>query len=97
MATELVHVGFGNFLAINRIIAVFSPNSAPTKRLIAEAKNKGQLINLTSGRRTKATLLMDTGHVILTGIGSETIADRVATTGSKLETKERKGKKSEQE
>ncbi|MDY6833967.1 MAG: DUF370 domain-containing protein [Chloroflexota bacterium] len=77
MATELIHVGFGNFLAIDRVVAIVSPNSAPVKRMVTEAKNKGQVVDLTSGRKTKATLLMDTGHIILAGISSETIAGRV--------------------
>jgi regulator of extracellular matrix RemA (YlzA/DUF370 family) len=79
MATELVHVGFGNFLAMDRVIAIVSPNSAPVKRLVMEAKSKGQVVDLTSGRRTKATLLMDTGQIILAGISAETIAGRVTS------------------
>jgi len=78
MATDLVHIGFGNFLAMERVIAIVPPNSAPIKRLTMEAKNKGQVVDLTSGRRTKATLLMDTGQIVLAGISAETIAGRVA-------------------
>ena len=89
MAAELVHIGFGNFLAMDRVIAIVSPNSAPMKRLIIEAKNKGQVVDLTSGRRTKATLLMDTGQIVLSGISAETIAGRVAARSS-LELKDGK-------
>ena len=54
MDTELVHIGFGNVLAINRVVAIVSPNSAPTKRLIQESKSAGRVIDMNSGRRTKA-------------------------------------------
>ena len=77
MTTELVHVGFGNVLAINRVIAVASPNSAPTKRAVQEGKNKGVLIDMTNGRRTKAVLIMDSGHIVLAAIAPETIAGRL--------------------
>ena len=93
MATELIHIGFGNFLAIDRVIAIVSPNSAPVKRMVVEAKNKGQVVDLTSGRRTKATLLMDTGHIVLAGISSETIAGRVENKQSMLEFKDGKDQK----
>lgn len=76
MATELVHIGFGNILAINRVVALTSANSAPTKRLIQEARDKGLLIDMTSGRRTKAVLITDSGHVILAALTAETIAGR---------------------
>jgi regulator of extracellular matrix RemA (YlzA/DUF370 family) len=91
MATDLVHVGFGNFLAMDRVIAIVSPSSAPVKRLVMEAKSKGQVVDLTSGRRTKATLLMDTGQIVLAGISAETIAGRV-TARVALEMKDGKGR-----
>lgn len=78
MNTELIHVGFGNHLAVNRVIAIAAPNSAPTKRLIQKGKEEGRTIDLTSGRRTKAVLVMDSGHVILAAITPETIAGRVS-------------------
>lgn len=77
MTTELVHVGFGNVLAVNRVIAIVAPNSAPTKRLIQEGKSKGITIDMTSGRRTKAVLIMDSGHIVLAAITPETISGRV--------------------
>ena len=70
MFGELVHIGFGNILAMNRVIAIASPNSAPTKRIIQEARNKGQLIDMTSGRRTKAVIFTDSGHIVLAAPGS---------------------------
>ena len=77
MAIELVHVGFGNVLAMNRVIAIASPNSAPTKRTIQEAKSKGLLIDMTNGRRTKAVVVADSGHIILAALTPETIAGRL--------------------
>ena len=86
MTIELVHVGFSNILAMNRVIAIVSPNSAPTKRLIQEVRNKGQLIDMTSGRRTKAVIFTDSGHIVLAALAPETIAGRlqVSRVGSVL-------------
>jgi regulator of extracellular matrix RemA (YlzA/DUF370 family) len=78
MKTELIHVGFGNFLAANKVVAIISPNSAPTKRVVQELKNKGMLIDMTNGRRTKAVVVTDSGHVALAAIAAETISGRLA-------------------
>ncbi len=77
MVAELIHIGFGNILAMNRVISIASPNSAPTKRTIQQAKNKGLLIDMTSGRRTKAVIFTDSGHIILGALAPETIAGRL--------------------
>ena len=77
MVIELVHIGFGNILAMNRVIAIASPNSAPTKRTIQEGRNKGLLIDMTSGRRTKAVIFTDSGHIVLSALAPETIAGRL--------------------
>jgi len=77
MDIELVHIGFGNILAMNRVIAMASPNSAPTKRTIQEGRKKGQLIDMTNGRRTKAVIFIDSGHVILAALAPETITGRL--------------------
>ena len=77
MVIELVHIGFGNILAMSRVIAVASPNSAPTKRTIQEGRNKGQLIDMTSGRRTKAVIFTDSGHIVLAALAPETISGRL--------------------
>ena len=77
---ELVHIGFGNILAMNRVIAIASPNSAPTKRIIIEIRNKGLLIDMTNGRRTKAVIFTDSGHIILAALSPETIASRLQAT-----------------
>ena len=74
---ELVHIGFSNIIAMNRVIAIASPNSAPTKRVIQEGKSKGLLIDMTNGRRTKAVIFTDSGHIILAALAPETIAGRL--------------------
>ena len=76
MEIELVHIGFGNILAMNRVIAMASPNSAPTKRTIQEGRSKGRLIDMTNGRRTKVVIFIDSGHIILAALAPETIAGR---------------------
>ncbi len=78
-STELVHVGFGNILAISRVVAIVGPGAAPTKRLIQEGKERGQVIDITNGRRTKAVVVMDSGHVVLAAIAPETISGRLVT------------------
>jgi regulator of extracellular matrix RemA (YlzA/DUF370 family) len=77
MVIELIHIGFGNILAMNRVIAIASPNAAPIKRTIQEGRNKGLLIDMTSGRRTKAVIITDSGHTILAALAPETIAGRL--------------------
>lgn len=77
MSIELVHIGFNNVIVINRVIAIASPNSAPTKRTIHEARNKGLLVDMTNGRRTKAVIISDSGHIILAALTPETIAGRL--------------------
>jgi len=79
MVMKQIHVGFVNILAINRVIAIISPNSAPIKRTIQEGKNKGLLIDMTNGRRTKAVIIADSGHIILAALAPETIAGRLQT------------------
>lgn len=80
MVTELIHVGFGNVLAMNRVIAIASPNSAPTKRIIQEARNNGKLIDMTNGRRTKAVIFTDSDHIVLAALAPETITGRLQVT-----------------
>ena len=80
MNIELVHIGFNNILVMNRIVAIASPNSAPTKRMVQEGRSKGTLIDMTNGRRTKAVLVADSGHIILAALAPDTIAGRLQTT-----------------
>jgi regulator of extracellular matrix RemA (YlzA/DUF370 family) len=76
--TELVHVGFGNFLAVNKVLAIVTPGSAPIQRMIREGKKKGIIIDITSGRRTKAAVFTETGNIMLVAITPEALAGRVA-------------------
>ena len=80
MDVELVHIGFGNIVSMNRVIAMASPNSAPTKRTIQEGRSKGMLIDMTNGRRTKVVIFVDSGHIILAALAPETISGRLQTT-----------------
>lgn len=74
---KLVNIGFGNMIASERIIAVVSPDSAPIKRVIQEARDRGMLIDASYGRRTRAVVIMDTDHVILSAITPETVSGRL--------------------
>ena len=76
MTTELVHVGFGQVLAADRIVAIVTPGSSPTRRLIQQGREKGFTIDMTNGRRTKSVIFMDSGHVILSSVTPETLANR---------------------
>ena len=77
MAMKLLNVGFGNMVSAGRIVAVIAPDSAPVKRMVQEARDDGHLIDATAGRRTRAVLMMDTGHVVLSAVQPETIAGRL--------------------
>lgn len=76
MNTRLINIGFGNIVSAGRVVAIVSPESAPIKRVIAEAREREQLVDATYGRRTRAVLIMDSGHVILSAIQPETVAHR---------------------
>ena len=72
-----MNIGFGNIVAANRIIAIVSPESAPIKRIVQEAREKGVLIDATYGRRTRAVIVTDSGHVVLSAVQPETVANRL--------------------
>lgn len=76
MDIRLINIGFGNIVAANRVIAIVSPESAPIKRIITEARERGELVDATYGRRTRAVIVMDSGHVVLSSIQPETVANR---------------------
>ncbi len=76
---KLVNIGFGNMVNANKLLAIVSPESAPIKRIIQESKEKGTLIDATHGRRTRAVLITDNDHVILTYLQSETVANRLTS------------------
>ena len=79
MFTELVHVGFGNVIAVNKVIALLSINQQPVRRLIREAREKERLIYATHGRKAKTVILFETGHMMLAAVTAETIAHRLTT------------------
>ena len=74
---RLINIGFGNMVSASRLVAIVSPESAPIKRIIQDARDKGVLIDATYGRRTRAVIVMDSDHVILSAIQPETVANRV--------------------
>ena len=73
---KLINIGFGSMIAAARLLAVVSPDSAPVKRVIQEARDRGMLIDASYGHKTKAVILMDTDHVVLSAVEPETIAQR---------------------
>jgi len=77
MDIKLINIGFGNFVTANRIVAIVSPESAPIKRIVQEARERGMLIDATYGRRTRAVIVCDSDHVILSAVQPETVAHRV--------------------
>ena len=83
---KLVNVGFGNMVSAQRLVAVIGPESAPVKRMIQEARGGGILIDATYGRKTRAVLVMASGHIVLTALQPETVAAR--TGGKETETDE---------
>ena len=74
---QLINIGFGNIISANRVITIVSPESAPIKRLVQEAKDNKMAVDATCGRRTRAVIIMDSGHVILSAIQPETVASRL--------------------
>ncbi len=74
---KLINIGFGNMVSANRLVAIVSPESAPIKRIIQDARDKGVLIDATYGRRTRAVIITDSDHVILSAVQPETVANRV--------------------
>ena len=77
MDIKLINIGFGNIVSASRVVAIVSPESAPIKRIIQEARDRGRRIDATYGRRTRAVVVMDSDHVILSAVQPETVAHRV--------------------
>ena len=82
---DLVNIGYGNMISAQRLIAVVSPDSAPVKRLVSEARERSMLIDATFGRKTAAVLIMDSDHVVLSGISMEKLASRFGVDPTVLE------------
>ena len=85
---KLINIGFGNMVSASRMIAIISPESAPIKRIIQDAKERGTLIDATHGRRTRAVVIMDSDHIILTYLQSETVANRMIADENVLDDEE---------
>ena len=77
---KFINIGFGNLVAVTRIVAIANPDSAPIKRLIQDAKDSGRVIDVSCGRRTRAVIITDSDHVILSSVQSETISNRLDDT-----------------
>ena len=75
---KLINIGFGNMVSANKLIAIVSPESAPIKRIVQEARDRGSLIDATYGRRTRVVIIMDSDHVVLSAVQPETVAGRLA-------------------
>lgn len=74
---KLINIGFGNMVSAGRVIAIVSPESAPIKRIIQDARDKGTLVDATYGRRTRAVIITDSDHIILCAVQPETVAGRL--------------------
>jgi len=74
---KLINIGYGNMVAAGRVVAIVSPESAPIKRMIQDARDGGSLIDATYGRRTRAVIIADSGHIILSAIQPETVSNRI--------------------
>ena len=74
---KLINIGFGNIVSSDRIIAIVSPESAPIKRIVQDARDSGNAVDATCGRKTRAVLIMDSGHIILSAVQPETVAGRL--------------------
>jgi regulator of extracellular matrix RemA (YlzA/DUF370 family) len=74
---KLINIGFGNIVSANRLVAIVSPESAPIKRIIQEARDRGMLVDATYGRRTRAVIITDSDHIILSAVQPETVAHRL--------------------
>ena len=85
---KLINIGFGNMVSANRLIAIVSPESAPIKRMVQEARERGVLIDATYGRRTRAVIVMDSDHVILSAVQPEKVANRLSSKEELLEEEE---------
>lgn len=88
MDIKLINIGFGNIVSANRIIAIVSPESAPIKRIITEARDRGMLIDATYGRRTRAVIITDSDHVILSAVQPETVAHRLVSKEAPAQTED---------
>ena len=85
---QLVNIGFGSLISVERLIAVVAPDSAPVKRLVQEARDRGMLIDATFGRKTASVLIMDSDHVVLSALSTEKLAPRLGMTPEEIREEE---------
>ena len=85
---KFINIGFGNMVAVDRVVALANPDSAPIKRLMQDAKDDGKAIDVTCGRRTRAVIITDSEHVILSAFQTETITNRLASDDDSIDTAE---------
>ena len=88
---KLINIGFGNMVSANRLVAIVSPESAPIKRIIQDARESGSLIDATYGRRTRAVIITDSDHIILSAVQPETVANRIVDEEDEEEEDEEEG------
>jgi len=85
---KLINIGFGNIVSASRLVAIVSPESAPIKRIIQEARDRGMLIDATYGRRTRAVIVTDSDHIVLSAVQPETVAHRLNAREPEIDTAE---------
>ena len=88
---QLLNIGFGNMVSAQRILAVVSPDTAPVKRIVQEEKERGRVVDASFGRKTRAVLIMDSGHVVLSALTPETLATRLNGRSESFEEEEENG------
>ncbi|MCL6453036.1 MAG: DUF370 domain-containing protein [Alicyclobacillus sp.] len=88
MTIRLINIGFGNIVSANRIVSIVSPESAPIKRIVQEAREAGRLIDATYGRRTRAVIITDSDHVVLSAVQPETVAHRLSAKDQMIDDEE---------
>jgi len=93
---KFINIGFGNMVAVDRVVALVAPDSAPIKRLIQDARDEGRVIDVSCGRRTRAVIVTDSEHVILSAIQAETIANRLDNSVDEEETAEEEDETADQ-
>lgn len=91
LGIQLINIGFGNIVSANRIVSIVSPESAPIKRIVQEARDRGRLIDATYGRRTRAVIVTDSDHVILSAVQPETVAHRLSEQTSNIKNEDEIG------
>ncbi|MCM1226539.1 MAG: DUF370 domain-containing protein [Clostridium sp.] len=82
---QLINIGFGNMVSMSKLVAIVSPESAPIKRIVQDSRESGMLIDATYGRRTRAVIIMDSGHIVLSAIQPETVGSRINNNNEEAE------------